>query len=274
MRMLICSIGTKQRNHTLGFGAEVAAALASQVTLLGVVDNQRKIGKLETALNQVATELSLRVPDIHVEVVAGDPETTIQAQMATITYDLVALGALATKRARKTLFETVGMRLIEQATTSVLLIKGNRQHLSRVLICASGTEHGHMSVWAGAALACGAQAEATVLHVTDAMPAMYAGLEQMEETLSELLQSDTEPSRELKWAAQVVKAECEPSELKLRRGIVADEILREGQVGDYDLIVIGSPQRAKGLMRAVMGNVTRTVTSRAQRPVLVVRPMD
>lgn len=274
MRMLICSIGTNQRNNTLGFGAEVAAALASHVTLLGVVDSPEKVGRLETALNQVATELSPHIPEIHVQVVAGDPEEVIQAQMGTITYDLVALGALANKRARRAFFETVGMRLIEQASTSVLLIKGDRPHLSRVLICSSGTEHGHMAIWAGAALACGAKAEATVLHVIDAMPAMYTGLEQMEETLSELLQSDTERARELKWAAQVVKAECEPSELRLRRGIVADEILREGQVGNYDLIVIGSSQRAGGLVRALMGNITRAIISRAKRPVLVVRPMD
>ena len=131
-----------------------------------------------------------------------------------------------------------------------------------------------MAVCAGASLACGAGATATVLHVVDAMPAMYAGLEQMEETLAELLQSDTQKARELKWAAQVVKAGCEISELKLRRGIVVDEILREGQVGDYDLIVLGSSRAAGGLVRVLMGDLTREIVSRAQRPVLVVRPVD
>jgi nucleotide-binding universal stress UspA family protein len=143
-----------------------------------------------------------------------------------------------------------------------------------VLICASGAEHGHLAVWAGASLACGAEARATVLHVLDAMPAMYTGLEQMEETLAEFLQSDTDKARELKWAAQVVRAECEISEVKLRRGIVADEILREGQVGDYDVIVLGSPRQSGGLVRILMGDVAREVITRAQRPVLVVRPMD
>jgi nucleotide-binding universal stress UspA family protein len=103
---------------------------------------------------------------------------------------------------------------------------------------------------------------------------MYAGLEQMEETLAELLQLDTEMVRELRWATQVLKAECEVSELKLRRGIVVDEILREAQVGDYDIIVMGSSQYAGGLVRALMGDLTREVVTRAEQPILVVRPMD
>ena len=89
-----------------------------------------------------------------------------------------------------------------------------------------------------------------------------------------MLQSDTERARELKWAAQVVKAECDISELKLRRGIVADEILREGRMGDYDLIVLGSSLSAGGVVRALMGDLAREIVTRAERPVLVVRPSD
>jgi nucleotide-binding universal stress UspA family protein len=144
----------------------------------------------------------------------------------------------------------------------------------RLVLWGASAPAGHMSVWAGAALACGAGAQVTLLHVVDALPSMYTGLERMEERLAELLQSDTDMARELRWAAQVLKAECEISELKLRRGIVADEILREGQAGDHDLIVLGSSRYPGGLVRVLMGDVTREVVSRAQRPVLVVRPMS
>ena len=70
----------------------------------------------------------------------------------------------------------------------------------------------------------------------------------------------------------MVQEECKISELKLRRGIVADEILLEGQEGDYDLIVLGSSRSASGLVRVLMGDLSRDIVSRAQRPVLVVRP--
>lgn len=274
MHMLICSIGSKQRKSTLRFAQEVAQSLAAKVTLLGVIYGKGRSEELERSLSDAAEELQELGLEIAIRVERGNPEDIVIDEMRTETYDLVALGALGKKRSHHRFLSSVAMRIIEHAESSVLVVKGDRPSLSRVLICASGAEVGHLPVWAGAALACGAHAKATVLHVVDALPSMYTGLEQMEETLAELLQSDSERSRELKWAAQVVKAECEISELKLRRGIVADEILREGKNGDYDLIVLGSSRSAGGIVRALMGDLTREMVTRAERPVLVVRPSE
>jgi nucleotide-binding universal stress UspA family protein len=274
MKMLLCSIGSKRRMRTLHFGAEVAKALSAEVTLLGVVKDKQKLSDLGAVLDEFAQ--GMRQDGLAVEVCleAGNAENLVMAEIQDAAYDLVAVGSLGRRRSRKSFFDTVAMRIIEQAKSSVLVIKGERQSLRRVLICASGAEYGHLPVWAGASIACGASAQATVLHVMDTIPGMYTGLEQMEETLAELLKTDTDMSRELRWAAQVVKAECEVSELKLRRGLVADEILRETEAGDYDLIVLGSSRSAGGLTRALMGDVTRDIVYRAEIPMLVVRPKD
>ncbi len=274
MRMLLASVGSKKKKATLHFALEVAQALSAKTTLLGIVDKEEKVEGLERALYKVAQRLAGRGLPVRFQVEMGQAEEIVIAEMERSTYDLVALGALGGKRSRRGFFNSVGMRIVEQTRSSVLVIKGARPSLSRVLMCVSGTEHGHLSVWAGAALACGLGAQATLLHVVDAMPAMYTGLERMEETLAELLQSETDKARELKWAAQVIKAKCDISELKLRRGIVVDEILREAQAGDYDLIVLGSSQTSGGLVRAFLGDLSRQIVSRARRPVLVVRPMD
>ncbi len=274
MRMLICTIGSRRYSTTLRFAGEVAKALTADITLLGVVEKKRKIEDLHNILDRHAEEFAEYGLPVQVRVVAGNAEDVVVAEIESTVYDLVALGSLAGKRSHHAFLHSVAKRIVERAQSSVLLVKGDRPSLARVLICASGTELGHLSVWAGAALACGAKAKASVLHVVNAIPTMYAGLEQMEETLAELLQSETEMARELKWAAQVVKAECEISELKLRRGIVADEILQEGQAGDYDLIVIGSSRAAGGIVRALMGDVTHEIITRAQRPVFVVRPVQ
>jgi nucleotide-binding universal stress UspA family protein len=274
MRMLLCTIGSQRREVTLQFGAQVAKALAARVTLLGVADKDARLPELTEILEKTAADLTESGLTASVRVLTGNAEAIVINEMKQTPYDMVVLGSLAGKRSRRRLLDSVGMRIIEQASTSVLLVKGNRTALSKVLICASGTEQGHLPVWAGSAIGCGAGAKVTVLHVTEAMPAMYSGLEQMEETLAELLQSDTEMARELRWATQVVKAECEISEVKLRRGIVADEICREGRVGNYDLMVLGSSQSAGGLVRALLGDLAREVVSRAQRPVLVVRPVE
>ncbi len=272
MHILICTTGSQRHRSTLSFTQEVAKAIGSQVMLLGAIHKTGRAEQLERDLAQAAVGLQQAGLETRVRIEIGNPEDVVVGEMEAGTYDLVALGALGKKRSHHHILSSVAMRIVERAQSSVLVIKGERPSLSRVLICASGAESGHLPVWAGAALACGANAQATVLHVVDALPTMYVGLELMEETLAELLQSGTEKARELKWAAQVVKAECEISELKLRRGIVAEEILREATVGDHDLIVIGSSRSAGGIVRALMGDVTREIVTRAERPVLVVSP--
>lgn len=272
MKMLICSIGSKKCTDTLRFGLEVARALAADTTVLGIADRKRHVPNLELLLDQVAQELVNQGLAATSRVEAGRAEDIVMDELAQTPYDLVAVGALGSRRSRRALLDSVGMQIVEQAQSSVLLIKGDRPSLSRILVCFSGTEQGHLSVETAAAMVCGAGAEATLFHVVDAPPAMYAGLELMEETLAELLQSNTDMARELKRAAETLSAECATAQIKLGRGVVADEILREGKEGDYDLIVLGSARSAGGLVRMLMGDLNRALASRSQRPVLVVRP--
>lgn len=271
MKMLVCSIGSKRRAGTVRFASLVALALQADTTLLGIVGKGR-VERLWQDLDTASQELSSHGLRSEFRVEVGQAERLVLGELDRTPYDIVALGALGGVRAKGAPFNSVGMRIVEKARNSVIIVKGNRPELSRILICASGTEHGKLSVRAGSALACGARAEATLLHVVSALPAMYAGLERMEETLVELLQSGTEVSDSLKWASQVVRDECEISELKLRRGYVADEILREGEVGDYDLIVLGSSRSSPGLVRAVLGDLNKEIVQRSDRPVMVVRP--
>jgi len=274
MKMLLCSIGSKKRKTTLRYGATLAKALSAEVTLLGVVDRKRKINQLGSIMDTVARELSSAGLSVEMRIEVGNAEKSLLTEIGEETYDLIAMGALGGKRARRALVDSVARRVLENTASSVLVIKGDHTEISRVLVCSSGTEHGHLAVWTGATVACSLGARATLLHVLDPMPAMYTGLDRMEETLSEFLESDTGPAQELKWGAQVLKAECQIAELKIRRGIVTDEILREGQRGDYDLIVLGSSRFPGGLVRIAMGNMANEVVNRACRPVLVVRPHD
>jgi len=274
MKMLLCSIGSKKRKTTLRYGATLAKALSAEVTLLGVMDKKRKSSRLELIMNTIARELTDDGLSVEMRIEIGNAEEALLAESERETYDLIAMGALGGKRSRRTLVSSVARRLLERTESSVLVIKGNRTEISRVLVCSSGTEHGRLAVQTGATIACLVGAQATLLHVLDPIPAMYTGLERMEETLSEFLSTDTEPAHELKWGAQVLKAECGIAQLKIRRGLVADEILREGERGEYDLIVLGSSRYPNGLVRIAMGNVAHELVSHAHRPVLVVRPHD
>jgi nucleotide-binding universal stress UspA family protein len=101
---------------------------------------------------------------------------------------------------------------------------------------------------------------------------MYTGLGTIEETLPELLQTDTPAARHLRWGAEILDQLGLRAELELRHGVAAEEILREALEGDYDLIVIGARYVASRLRGLLMGDVTRQIVDRAPCPTLVVRP--
>ena len=59
--------------------------------------------------------------------------------------------------------------------------------------------------------------------------------------------------------------------MRLRHGIVVDQVFEEAREGNYDLIVTGT-SRARGLLRHyIMGDLTRSILNHANCPVLVAR---
>jgi hypothetical protein len=70
----------------------------------------------------------------------------------------------------------------------------------------------------GAAVAGATGSAATLFHVAANIPTMYTGLKSIEETLHELLQTDTPVSRHLKRSAKILADNDVQAELKLRHG--------------------------------------------------------
>ena len=125
---------------------------------------------------------------------------------------------------------------------------------------------------AGARLAEISGAAVTVLYVTNPVPTMYTGLDAIDESLEELLQSDTPIAQHLHWSAQYLNELGVKAVVKLAQGVASDVILREARQGIYDLLVIGASSLAGGLLRKlVIDQVTPHVIERAPCSVLVVR---
>ena len=60
------------------------------------------------------------------------------------------------------------------------------------------------------------------------------------------------------------------AEVKLRHGVAVDEIIRETQKSDYDMIILGASGANNGFKEWLMGNVTQRVVDQASSPVLVI----
>jgi nucleotide-binding universal stress UspA family protein len=58
---------------------------------------------------------------------------------------------------------------------------------------------------------------------------------------------------------------------KVRFGRLAEQVLREAEEEDYDLIIIGERLRPSGVLRRLFGSAVWTVAERASCPVLIVK---
>src|SRR5438067_1717553 len=143
--------------------------------------------------------------------------------------------------------------------------------LERFLVCTGGKEFIEQAVQFTGTLAAAVNASVTLLHVMAEPPAMYADLVRLEENVEQLLESKSELGINLRRQKRELEKLGVSAEVRLRHGIVINQVFEEAREGDYDLIVTGTSQ-ARGLLRHyIMGDLTRSILNRANVPVLVAR---
>ncbi len=155
-------------------------------------------------------------------------------------------------------------RLQREVTTPLLVAKGARTSIKRVLLCSAGGEPGKIDVVFGARLARRVGASTRLLHV-----ARTASVREAQAVAT--ANGDQKPwlVRYMEEGRLTLLGQGVEVDTKIRHGGVVEEILAEAAEGDYDLIVVGGhvPSRQWPGGR----DVAAEIAARADRPVLVVR---
>ena len=269
MKILLCVAGMPYAEAAVSFGSMIAGVTRSPATFLHVVRRKEDRAAGERILAAAREMMPGLTVDTRIR--RGDPTNSILAEVREGSYDLVVVGARQGVGLAQRLLGSVTQQVIRRVPTSVLVARQARSGLERILICTGGTAVADPVIETGAWLAGATHVRATLLHVASPIPGMYTGLSEMEETLPELLQTDTPVAGHLRHGAEILARHQVGAALKLRYGVVADEILREALESNYDLIVIGASGTAGRLKAWLLGNVTRQVVERALCSVLVVK---
>jgi universal stress protein A len=111
---------------------------------------------------------------------------------------------------------------------------------------------------------------ATLLYVAGAVPSMYTGMDEIEERLDEVLETDTPLAKHLRMSAELLAKNNIEAQVEFRHGDVAESIILEAEEGDHDLIVLGT-SGSNTFAGMLLGNVTQQVINRAKCAVLVVK---
>ena len=271
MKILICSDGTVASDNAIRMAGLLAPAARVPLTLLGIAETSDDEQPLREALAKQAIVLRGAGAGPRLIVRSGEPITQILAETAINKYDLVIIGA---RRKQMTGYFWQSQRtyeIIKSIEPAVLVALGNCARLARFLVCTGGKRYIDDAVRLTGTLAAAVGAQVTLLHVMAEPPAIYADLVEMEEDVDALLASRSELGRTLQAQKQALQKLGVAANIRVRHGIVADEIFDEVASGAYDLIVSGS-SRARGPLRHyIMGDITRSIVNRAECSVLVAR---
>lgn len=269
MKALICVGGLPYGEATVRFGALVASLKQASLTFLTVVDSEEERPSAEKMLLN-ARELC-RQPAAEIQVRQGTPAAEILNVSQAGSYDLIIVGAHVVQGFLNYFMRSVTDAVAKHTSRSVLVVKSDSRKLKRLLICTGGQEVSVSVVKWGTQLAQAAKATVGLLHVTDPVPTMYTGLSTMDETLTALLNSNTPLADHMNWCAQYLEQSGIKAKLKLRQGIVSEEIVAEAAENAYDLIVVGARTESNFWNDLLLGKVVPQILHSAPCSVLVIR---
>ena len=272
MKILICSDGTSAAESAIHLGQSLAAPLHADVALLGIAETADDEDPLGKTLRKEAEASGTRGIALELIVQSGEPVRQIVDQTLKMNFDLVVIGARWTGESGQYWRSAKTYDVIKSIAPPVLVAIGEKTGLSRFLVCTGGKEFIEQAVQLAGKLADAVGARVTLLHVMAEPPAIYADLVNMEEDVDRLLESKSELGINLRQQKKALERIGLSAEVRVRHGIVVDQIFEEAQAGDYDLIVTGT-SHVRGLLgHYIMGDLTRSILNQANCPVLVARP--
>jgi sulfate transport system ATP-binding protein len=253
-RLLIFDNGSESP-ATLNLAKHLVDKLKASATLLAVAQSQDEAEALRETVNSRQREAELF--DAEVRILDGDWVEQVLGEQSNMLYEMLIM---AQKPKRFPIpdprSERLGYpmsRVLQQSIVPVLVVKGERDKIMKMLICTAAGEPGKSDVQVGGRLARRLGATVTLLYVNlggdDPGAIARAHLEAASTTLRAL---------DIKSETRVRNA-----------GTPAAGILAEAQEEDYDLIVVGGHgPRLRSIFK--LSNITAQVVAGADRPVLVI----
>jgi nucleotide-binding universal stress UspA family protein len=267
MKFLYLSVDQMISSQIAAFVSDVAKRTGSSVTLFAVADKEKSVEKIQKQISEIEEIIA---GPLEVKLEAGDSVSLILEEIEAGDYDIAIMGIRQRRRVVPSAYRMLSQKIIKQSPIPVMLVRDADPKLERILICTGGQDISVPVVEFSANLAGTAGLKATLFYVTGAVPSMYTGMNEMEEKLEELLETDTPLAKHLRASAEVLAQNNVEAQIEIRHGDVAESILQEAEEGDYDLIVLGT-SGSNTLAGLLLGNVTQQIINHAHCAVLIVK---
>lgn len=273
LRMAVATDGSTLAQRGIPVAAELAQSLNAKLTVVVVASDRAPAAEAQKLMEQVHSMVAHLAPRPEIVPLVGFAEEVMLEWLAKQPNDLFVMGAFHDRGAgSSTAIGPTAQHVVQQAPTSVWIVKGHRVALRRILACVAVDDTVVLDVAAQLARAAGA--ELSVLHVVPQSAASYLSPAQGDDqlptllALQEVMEQGTHLSTLLHgWISQLETQGVSQDALMLARGAAPEAILRVAHEGNFDLIVVGSQSGPSHFL----GSVANSVVRYAEQSVLVVR---
>ena len=263
-RLLVGYEGTDSGRQVLSYIAPLAQDPTVEITLLTVAR-----GAAGSRLVEQARELLAPAQIEHIAATGSMYNALLQAARSP-AYDLVVFGQLGRKWVPWSPLQHP-RSLSTALPISSLMVQGQGSRITRALICAGGDETVIADARLTARLVRRMGAGVTILHVLSQVPVVFGKGVQRDRITEAFAAIGAPEMKHMQAAAAELRSAGVEATIKVRVGLVVEEIVAELAEGSYDLLVIGA-HRSSGLVeRLLLEDVTADILGHSPVPVLVVK---
>lgn len=282
MEILVTSDGTdtikRAVEYTMLFAGDASITLL--YSYRNEDDRQENISRLEHLAEKIRLETNCPV---RVTLQPGDPQDVVLHETAEGEYDLVVFGIHLNPDLKNLRPKHVARDIAKRISIPMLVVFPHWEKLERILVWTEGKDLDKLALRLTGKLAAEVGAECTVLHVMSQIPLRAdAETEDLERDADSLIKHDSKEGGYLEDALDSLEEAGVPSQdchVLVRHGLTVDEIVKESNKGEFDLVVIGALQVSTDkswheLRELVQEDIADRVLRESQRPVLIAREPD
>lgn len=267
LRMVAATDGVVFGQRAVKLASELQPLLVGDLTVVVIASEREGAERAQQVMIETAAMLATE-PKPELVPLVGYPDEVLLKYLETHPTDLLIIGAFADRGAGGV--SAVGPtahRIVQEAPTSVLLVKGHPTAIRRVLVCAAVEDEAIVTVGAQFAQAVGAKLD--LLHVMPASATLYLAAEpDLPIDVETVISQGTRLSSVLhEWERKLQEYGFDRSSIILQSGSVQEMILQQARQKDYDVIVVGS-ESSPGHFP---GSIANAIVRYAEQSVLLVR---
>ena len=273
--LLIITNGYKETWSAIEYGAWLAQAMQTKITLLGVTENLSPAAiddhhPLEDVFERAVSLFKQKEVEYSLEVRNGDAVHVIPEKANRGDY-ITVVSPLGRPQLKRWLTGRSIRLLMEQVQGAILYVPSVRLPLKKMLISVGGLGYEVVAENLAFQVASTGNVDVTILHVIPPADLDYPTARDVRQHLNDLAETNTLPGRSMKQALEIAAKAGLHAKAIARQGNVVEEILAEIKEGDYDLVCMGSAYSVNNLRQMYMPNVTADVAESARCPLLTAR---